>query len=169
MSIRETEKFQRGHNGELTAARYFQGRGWFVIPSYDYSGDDGNKAPKMQGLRDGFVIPDLDICKDGLRVWVEVKTKAEPTLHRKSGTYEHGIPLRHYNHYRRVQAETGCDVWLVVFEEGAGFLLGRKLDDLEPNKRVYDGNKMSRGGMVFWPRSEFRQLHRFPVPATEAA
>ncbi len=168
MSIRETEKFQRGRSGELTAARYFQGRGWFVIPSYDFAGEDGDKAPKMQGARDGFVIPDLDICKDGLRIWVEVKTKASPTLHRKSGIYEHGIPLRHYNHYRRVQSETGCAVWLVVLEEFSGALIGQRLDTLEPVKRVYEGGKMSRGGMVFWPRSAFRQLCHIPAKTLEA-
>lgn len=30
---------------------------------------------------------------------------------------KHGIPLRHYRHYQRVQAETGAYVWLFVFEE----------------------------------------------------
>ena len=54
-----------------------QARGWHVIPSYDYSGEDGCKAPRMQGVDSWFTLPDLDIARNGKRFWVEVKAKGK--------------------------------------------------------------------------------------------
>lgn len=155
VNIRETEKFKHGRTGEQLVAEMLMKRGWYVIPSYDYAGEDGNKAPKMSGQRMAYVIPDLDIAKSGCRRWAEVKTKSAPTLHRISGTLEHGVPLRHFRHYKEVQQQTGCEVWLFVYEEKTQVVLYARLDDLGPG-RVYDGRKMSYGGMVFWPVSAFR-------------
>ena len=155
VAFRETETWQKGHNGERRVAQLLKERGWYVIPSYDYSGEDGDKAPKLEGLRDGFPVPDLDIAKDGERRWAEVKTKAAASYTRVTGRYEHGIPKRHYLSYKRVQEITGCEVWLFIYEEETGDVLCAKLDDLDAVKREYDGNKMSHGGMVFYPRDVF--------------
>lgn len=155
VNFRETEKFRRGRSGEQLVAELLMKRGWFVIPSYDYSGEDGNKAPKMQGKDVAYVIPDLDIGKSGLRRWAEVKTKKEPTLYRKTNTMEHGIPIRHLRHYQQVERETGCEVWLFVYEKLTQIVRFAKLAELGAG-RVYDGQKMSHGGMVFWPVSSFK-------------
>lgn len=154
--FRETVEFQRGHNGERMVAELLQQHGWYVIPSYDYAGEDHDKAPRLQGALGGFIIPDLDIAKDGARRWAEVKTKAEATFTRITQRLEHGISKRHYEHYQKVQQITGDEVWLFVVEENTGTVLFAKLDDLEPFKRVYNGDKMSRGGMVFYPRDCFK-------------
>lgn len=162
--LRETEKFKRGQNGERVVANLLKQRGWFVIPSYDYSGEDGNKAPKMEGCTAALVIPDLDIAKAGERRWAEVKTKALATLHRKTGVLEHGIPVRHWHHYQQVEAETGCPVWIFIYEESTGAVMCAEMRALGGG-RVYDGPKMSRGGMVFWPRDRFRVFCRLPAGA----
>lgn len=162
MSFRDNPKFKRGRNGEQIIAQLLKEKGWFVIPSYDYSGQEGDKAPKMQGAVAAFVIPDLDIAKLGERRWAEVKTKKEPTLYKKTNVLEHGIPLRHFEDYKKVQAETGCEVWLFVYEELSRDVLCLKLNDLGDGRK-YTGNKMSRGGMIFWPRSKFRKLCRLPI------
>ena len=155
VAFRETVAWQKGHNGERRVAQLLKERGWYVIPSYDYSGEDGDKAPKLDGLRDGFPVPDLDIAKDGERRWVEVKTKAAASYTRVTGRLEHGIPKRHHWAYKRVQEITGCEVWLFIYEEQTGDVLCARLDDLDAVKREYDGPKMSRGGMVFFPRDAF--------------
>lgn len=49
--FRERPEFLKGRSGELIVARWFQERGWYVIPSYDYSGEDGNKAPSGDSAR----------------------------------------------------------------------------------------------------------------------
>lgn len=155
VAFRETETWQKGHNGERRVAQLLKERGWYVIPSYDYSGEDGDKAPKLEGLRDGFPVPDLDIAKDGERRWAEVKTKTAASYTRVTGRLEHGIPKRHYWAYKRVQEITGSEVWLFIYEEQTGDVLCARLDDLDAVKREYDGPKMSRGGMVFFPRDAF--------------
>ena len=145
-SLRETETWRRGRSGERLVARLLREKGWYVIPSYDYSGEDGDKAPKLEGRHDAFPVPDLDVSKRGLRYWAEVKTKAAATYTRATRRLEHGIPLRHYQAYRKVPEITGCDVWLFVYEEDTGEVLCGRLDDLELHKRLYCGAKMSRGG-----------------------
>jgi hypothetical protein len=157
-SFKETKEYQIGNQGELKVVEMLQKRGWFVIPSYDYSGDDGNKAPKLQGLCKNLVIPDLDISKNGSRKWAEVKTKNAATYTRITNRYEHGIPLRHFEHYRDVEQITGCEVWLFIFELDTGQVLFQKLCELEKSKRIYDGGKMSWGGMIFFQRDKFKKF-----------
>src|SRR3972149_1435615 len=92
--FKETEKYKKGHTGEKIVTEMLQKRGWYVIPSYDFSGPNDDKAPKLQGLGNGFVLPDLDISRNGKRKWAEVKTKDEATFTRITQKLEHGIPLR---------------------------------------------------------------------------
>lgn len=151
----QTENWIKGHNGERLIGDLLRERDWYVIPSYDYSGED-DKAPRLQGLKECLVIPDLDICKSGTRRWAEVKTKKEATFTRRTQRYEHGFPLRHYHDYLRVQQETGTEVWLFIYEESTGDVLYAKLDDLAKVMRPYKGNKMNYGGMAYFPRDAFK-------------
>lgn len=153
----DSPEFGRGRAGEITVAGWLKARGWFVVPSYDYNGQDGKKAPRLQGLVSGYAIPDLDIARQGKRIWVEVKVKAGPTYHRITGVFEHGISARLHDHYQQVEGITGTPVWLFVLEEDAQLLIAQALAELGP-PRVYDGRKMGRDGMVFWPRERFRVL-----------
>lgn len=161
-SLRQTPTWQKGHNGERLVAELLRRRGWYVIPSYDYSGEDGNKSPKLEGLKEGYPVPDLDVARSGARLWVEVKTKKTPTYTRITGRLEHGIPLRLYRSYKRVQEITGCEVWLFIYEEETGDVLCGKLDALDGVKRIYEGDKMDQSGMVFWPRDAFRVFEQLP-------
>ena len=157
-SFRESDEFQRGRNGELRVAEILQRKGWSVIPSYDYSGSEGDMAPRLQGLTRGYPVPDLDVSREGQRLWVEVKTKARPDWTRKTQRLEHGIPLRHYEAYCEVERITGTPVWLCVIEESSGDVLVARLTELDGVKRVYSGDKMSRGGMVYFPRDAFQMI-----------
>jgi hypothetical protein len=152
--FRESAEFLRGRDAEQLVAAYLQGRGWYIIPSYDYSGEHGDKAPTIQGAHDGIVLPDLGIAKAGMMKWAEVKAKGGPTFTLKTKTYDHGIGYRKWCHYLRVQQETGCHVWLFIIEECSQILLAESLDVLGDGRR-YDDNKMDKGGMVFWPRESF--------------
>lgn len=154
VAFRESPEFLRGRDAEQRVARVFQQRGWFVIPSYDYCGEDGNKAPKAQGVSDGIILPDLGIAQRGIMKWVEVKAKSCPTFTIKAHSYDHGIGLRKWTHYKRCQHETGCHVFLCIIEENSQMLLLERLDTLGEG-RTYTGNKMDAGGMIFWPRLKF--------------
>jgi len=164
----DTPQFQMGRNGEKLTADLLRKRGWYVIPSYDYTGEEGNKAPKLEGQRAAYVIPDLDIAKDGTRRWAEVKTKSGATFTRINNRYEHGIPLRHFQHYLATQRVTGCEVWLFILEQDTGDVLFGRLNDLAEVRREYRGDQMSRGGMVFFPRDAFRLFTTMATVQTNA-
>lgn len=151
-TFRESPSFIRGRRGEQLIKRWLQKRGWWVIPSYDYTGENDDKAPRMQGLSSSLVIPDLDIAKDGLRRWAEVKTKTKALEWRKTGELQHGIDLRHYEEYLKVQSLSGTHVWLFIVEENTQTILAESLDRLgEP--RI--GREYGKGGMANWPRDRF--------------
>ena len=156
MSIRETEKFQRGRNGEQIVAQALKQDGWMIIPSYDYSGEDEH-APRMEGLKLQFILPDLDACKDGQRRWAEVKTKRIPTRGRISGKDEHGIPLRHWTHYQAVERESGCPVWLYIFEESSREIIRARLSTLGEGRH---SRSQEMGDMIFWLREQFELFAR---------
>jgi hypothetical protein len=151
----QTPEFLKGSNGEQVIKNLLIQNGWLVIPSYAYTGPGDDKAPRMEGMNTYFIIPDLDICKLGTRRWIEVKTKEKPIFTRITQRFEHGIPLRHYYHYFEVQEASGCPVWLFVYEKQAGAILYASLNVLSYTVRKYTGDKMSRGGMAFFPRDSF--------------
>lgn len=154
IDFRERPEFKLGNNGERFVAEFLQEKGYYVIPSYDYSGEDNNKAPKMQGKKTAYVIPDLDICRAGLRRWVEVKTKTEATEFKKTGELQHGIDVRHFESYLRVQDESGNEVYLAIYElTPRPVILIASLAHLEAN---VDHHGTSRGAkMLYWDRKVF--------------
>lgn len=161
-------EFWRGRNGEKIVGALLNHRGFFVIPSYDYSGED-DKAPRMHGPDVDHVLPDLDIARTGERYWAEVKTKGAPTLHRMSGVMEHGLSLRLWREYWQVQNITGCTVFLFIYEECTGAVLARSLLKLDKVKRVYEGGRMGPHGMVFFPRAAFALIAKVGAAEVEAA
>jgi hypothetical protein len=157
-AFRQKPEFLRGRSGERVVAKMFQRAGWYIIPSYDYCGDEKNKAPKLMGFAASHVIPDLDISRKGTRRWVEVKTKKEATFYRKKSRYEHGINYRHYLNYLEVQLITGDPVFLCIYEEETQQFLIAALDELRSDARIYDGPNYKDGecsAMIFFPRSAF--------------
>jgi hypothetical protein len=165
-AFRDTDEFKRGSTGERIVATYLQKRGYYVIPSYDYSGNDGDKAPKLQGLLHSHVIPDLDIAKGGKRKWCEVKTKRAATWTRITQQWEHGIPKRHLDAYLQVEAITGTDVFLVVYEESTGVLLRISAKQIADTGRESEMKKSgySQGPMVYFARDAMLQIGTVPAP-----
>ena len=152
-SFRDSDEFKRGQRGERLVAEIYKREGWHIIASYDFAGSDGEKAPRMIGERYSYVLPDLDASKGGVRLWVEVKTKKEPTFTYMTQRYEHGIPWRHFEDYKHVAAESGCEVWLAIYEEVSGDVLVQALKKLETLVRWNDSPRM--GKMAFFPRDAF--------------
>ncbi len=152
------QRLEFGRSAEERVARVLQHRyGCYVVPAYDYNADD--KSPKLQGAATSYVVPDLDVSKDGFRSWVEVKAKTNagsPT--RITGQVEHGFSWRLFQQYCTVQQITGTPVFIIILEVLTGDILYQSLDALDEFKRVYDGNKMDRGGTVFFPRASFAYL-----------
>lgn len=158
----ESPEFIRGRDGEQRVSEWLKEFGWYVIPSYDYSGENGSKAPKLQGLRNGYPVPDLDIAKSGARRWVEVKTKSN------SGDWtnvtqrlEHGI--EHYDDYMRVAQETGTEAWLAIDETQPSYCK-RRGGPVGPNLLIQSFEKLGKPRrstswngkpMAWWARDAF--------------
>jgi hypothetical protein len=138
-------------------ARWLQKRGWYVVPSYDYAGDERNKPPRLHGLRVGYSVPDLDVAREGSRKWIEVKTKEKASFTYLTGRLEHGIEHRLLDHYQRVAAITGDECWIAVYEESTQELLCQSLALLGTPR----ASNMNGRRMAFWPRDAFHHLHTF--------
>jgi len=161
----ESEEFKKGHSFEISLSGILKENGTFVLPCYENTGEKQDKAPKMYGEYKGLVLPDLFICNNGRSSWIECKVKASPTVCTKKGypkgRLEHGIPLRLYNDYMEVQKVSGLKVWLFLLEESSGEILYNTLDALSiqegPDRiKIYENNKMSYGGMIFFSRRIFK-------------
>ncbi len=153
----KTEIYKRGRNGEEIVAQLLMEDGWHVIPSYDFTGDDANKAPRLKGKKSYYAIPDLDISKDGERLWIEVKTKEKPVWYRKGNRFEHGMNLRLWNGYKHVQEIGGTPIWIYIYEEESGWIIKQLLDRLAIGAREYRGYVMGPGGMIFFERDSFQE------------
>lgn len=138
---------------EVRVAGWARRRGWYVLPTYDFSGKEDDKAPKMlapSGSRD-LVLPDLQCFKDQEIRWLEVKWKARADVHRRTGHRVTGISKRLWDHYLEVQCTTAGDVYVVFLHELEREVRGASLSWLRQNvHHTYDGGKMGRAGMVFW-------------------
>ncbi len=160
--FRQTKGFRKGRFGEEIVSLWLQTLGWYILPAYDYTGNKRNKAPRLKGIADSLIVPDLLLARGGESRWGEVKTKAKADFTYMTQRYEHGIPLRHYRHYLRVQHVTGIPVWLLIYELKTGALFWKSLDSLSWVCREYHGYKMNSGGMAFFPRDIFDLLTMFP-------
>lgn len=148
------QRLSQAREWEKKVAAWAARRGWYVLPSYDYSGKGDSKAPKLlapPGGRD-LILPDLACFRGhGLR-WLEVKWKRKADLYRKTRTMVTGISLRLWNHYREIEQRVGGEVFVVFLHEQEREVRGDKLSALRGYVDHTDpSDKMSRGGMIFWP------------------
>jgi hypothetical protein len=153
-------KLALGRQAEKAVAAWLMGRGMRILPVYDYSGLDEGKAPKLTAAEeaDSLVLPDLLSAKAGRSIWVEVKFKEHADFTYKTGRLETGISKRLWEHYQRVQAETGFPVWLVFAHLREDELRGAPISKLREKSRIYEGTKMGKNGMVFFDYRALRIL-----------
>jgi hypothetical protein len=164
------ETLARGRLGERLVVDFLKREGCGVIPSYEYSGPDGDKAPRlMVHGAPGFIVPDIDVCKAGQRFWVEVKTYRGPATNKRRECLVHAIPRRLVEHYRAVQELTGTPVVVLVLEVCSGALLTRRLDhpgtwpcECRPCERGSPWScyaEIRRG--IYWRRDSMALRHSF--------
>ena len=147
-------------------------RGWYVLPTYDYSGRDDDKAPKLLAPpgRESLVLPDLQCVRPGETRWLEIKWKASCTRYVKGGYRTTGISLRLWEHYSQVELLTGGGVWVVFLHQEEQEIRGDSLADLHRKvSHQYDGRKMGRGGMIFFRYDKLTRWGSLSMLAQEAA
>jgi len=146
---------------EKGVALWLMARGWRILPTYDFSGSDGDKAPRLLAENDdkSLVLPDLLACKGGNSRWVEVKYKDAADWTRTTQRFETGISLRLWRHYLMAKEASGLNVWIVFVHQREGEMRGAEVAALaEMPPRIYEGKKMGRGGMAFFPWNGLRLM-----------
>ena len=151
-----------GREIEKAVASWLMGRGPRILPVYDYSGLSEGKAPKFTAAvqSDSLVLPDLLGAKEGKSSWFEVKFKDHADFTRKTQRLETGISKRLWEHYHKVQEQSGLPVWLIFAHRKENELRCASLASLIGTERVYGGSKMGHAGMVFFDYRALRYLAR---------
>lgn len=162
-AFERTPEFVRGHENELKSKQRWTDLGYAVTTTYAFTPDDDrdSKAPKLLHRSGSYALPDLHLSSPngwGHR-YVEVKLKAAASDGIKSGKPEHGINLRLYRDYLKVEALTGTPVLLEITEQDTGDVLLGRLQRLDV--REYTGTLMGRDGMAFLLRDELLPFDAF--------
>lgn len=174
MDLEQTSEYGLGREGEEYALERLRNAGLFVIRSYDYL-QAQHKAPRLQGPgAQGYVLPDLDVSRDGVRAWVEVKTKADIGYYRNKRQWRHGIDAGNWQDYQAVSQRTGTRLFVIVLEKCRMLSAGRtELSDSFEQILIADAQTLQRslirmdntaaarsaygGEMVYFPRDVFAE------------
>ncbi len=140
----------RGLVYEIAFSKWLQAkRNWYVLPTYDFNGFAQDKAPRLVSGGQKLVVPDILAFRQGKGAWFEIKLKERADLYRATNTRETGLPYRHYKDYTRIAQLTGLPVWVIFIHEKEQVVKTGEIAKL-PISHVYDGDKMDRGGTIFF-------------------
>jgi hypothetical protein len=169
VAFSETDEYRLGEIGVFRVKRFLQAKGAFVFSTCDLSGRFAEHPPAMEGPEgQRLILPDLDVSMAGqARVWAEVKTKSQASWTRTTRRDEHGIGLRHWVAYRRIQEKTGNQVFLYIYQRDESVLLGSAIDDLANDD--LRPSRIDDERMVFFPSDAFRLKADLPVDIEEPA
>lgn len=150
-----------GEQGEEIVQTWLIKQGYHILMVSRIEEIEGG-APMLKGEDDKASPPDILAWKEGQPGWVEVKTKSDATKHEQyPHRWEHGFPLRHWEAYLKVQAQTGIPVTIAVAEAKPppGRLLIATIKALAKGKRV----SLMDGEMhVFFNRGKYTGKGKFP-------
>lgn len=150
MNIRDTPqwRFQAQLSGLL------RDRGAIVVPLYDIMPDGHDKAPLAQGQFKGYRAPDFLVTKSNRPALLEAKLKSSATYTHSEDRYDQGFGLRCWRDYCEIERLFGMPVWIAIGECDTHLVRMASLRSLG-QPRIYSGDKMDAGGMVFWPQEKF--------------
>lgn len=156
----KAENIYKGDRAEDIIAFILRAEGYYVVITADLQERNTNGAPGARNDDSFITLPDLDVAKKGYRGWCEVKYKGASTFHRITQRDEHGIGIRKFKMYQRIQQETGTIVYIFVYEANSGAVLYNSLDVLLTDGffRTWTGKRKKgndKGGMIYFARSNF--------------
>jgi hypothetical protein len=98
-----------GFRGEPVMREFLTNLGFWVSA---ISRDSDSAAPLIESMLRKHVLPDIQASRGGLTRWVEVKSKDSATKYNKTGTFQTGCYIRHFDDYLSVQKATGIPGWI---------------------------------------------------------
>lgn len=120
--------FQRGLKGEALVREWLKLRGFYVLPA---SLIDNGGAPALEGHLRRIIASNHLVAKGGEAFWAEVKTYQRATFNQHRQRWEHGIPIRLWDHYMGGQQVTGIPGCLFILQLNECIILEGKLNDIE--------------------------------------
>lgn len=144
-----SEQRARSKVYEIAFSNWLQTRDWWILPTYDFSGSNDDKAPRLSLGNRKLVIPDLLAFRAAQsKAWFEIKVKAHADYNRKHACLVTGFAMRHLMHYREVKQLTGVPVYIVFIHEKEAVIKCCEIDTM-PVSHEWTGGGMDRGGTVF--------------------
>jgi hypothetical protein len=172
--------FQRqlnvGKIGESYIARWFQNRGYNILPVYQIEIHE-NKGPTLLTCNDiQLICPDMLVFKENKVFWIEAKHKTAFSWHRKTNKWVTGIDLRHYEDYKKVAMNlSGWPVYLMFLHKAGGIakdtpdgmisptgLYGGEIMYLSENENHRHDN-WGKSGMVYWSTEVLKKFDDYNV------
>jgi len=164
------QQLEVGKIGESQIARWFNRRGFHVLPVYEKEVSEG-KGPTLF-LSDGSqkISPDLLVFRGSDVYWIEAKHKTAFSWHRKTRRWVTGIDIRHYSEYLEVKRlHPEWDIWLMFLHKNgtakdtpngmvspSGLFCG-ELGFLRENENHRHAN-WGRSGMVYWSSDVLKKI-----------
>ena len=145
-----------GKEFEDKFSRWLILRGWYVTPKYLFN---GKGAPLLIGKSNKFAIPDLDIAKNGKRLWIECKRKKRMFKHPATG-----YPLSNHHCYKKVQEITGDKVF-IVFEDDTNSIIelyGNYIDKLDNHIYIPKHHRKSDNQISWYFDNKEHITFRYP-------
>lgn len=156
------DQLKIGKIGESKIAKWFQGRGYNILPVYEKQINEGKGPILFTSTYKNLICPDMLIFKDKKIFWIEAKHKTAFSWHRITERWVTGIDNRHYNDYLQVATNlSGWPVYLLFLHEigiakdtPAGKisptgLFGEDINYLKKNIN-HKSDNWGTSGMVYW-------------------
>jgi len=121
----ESREYKFGDCAQRDWAQELARRGRLVLPVYGLDGNSpATKAPVILRRGGGWLVaPDLLVMGNNGKpaVWNEVKAKGIPTwrIYPPGPRWEHGFDFSLVSEYGVIEADSGMEVWIVVFEQAS--------------------------------------------------
>jgi hypothetical protein len=154
------KELARSREYEVAFSRWLEcERGFYTLPVFDCSGPHNKTAPALYGDNRRLVAPDIMACKNGTWSFFEIKLKERADLHRITGDYVTGLPLRNWQHYMEIQRVTRTPVWIVFVHLREQEVLADDITMMSSH-HIHHESTMDNGGTVFFRYSDLRRLMR---------
>lgn len=146
--FKDSNEWKRGEQGEKVAREWLISERYSVIPTSLI--ETGGAPVLLQYInanvdRTALILPDNLVFRHGNPRWVEVKTKSRCTYNNSRKRWEHGMPLRHWKAYLKVQEETNIKGALAIVQLDERLLLTGSFDDVSVGACEYLGTNMPGG------------------------
>lgn len=158
-----------GKIGESHIARWFQRRGYAVLPVYEKEQGDYKGPVLFTADKSQKVAPDMLVFTKNKTLWIEAKHKSAFTWHRITNRWVTGIDNHHFNDYLAIAEISEIPVWLLFLHQSGEAkdtphgmksptgLFGGDIQELKANFNHKHDN-WGKHGMIYWAHDVLKKI-----------